>query len=215
MYDSIQIYDEIREQCVSDKKKGTKDNDKDINWDKLYKINPDIVAWIKIPDTPVDYPIVRTKDYDFYLSHDIYKKYSKYGTLFIDQRLYENLFSCKNLIIYGHNMGRYTDIMFSSLIQYKKQEYYNKNKYIHLYVKGMEKEQIYRIISVMEVQSSSEAYKIHFDKEEYTDWIQGITEKSIVNCGQDNTNSEGQMLTLSTCTYGSTRLVLHCVQNYE
>ncbi len=210
MYDAVKTYGEIKEQCVSEPKKKNKKN---INWDRLYKINPDIVAWIEIPGTAIDYPIVRTRDYDFYLSHDIYKRYSKYGTLFIDQRLYKKPFKSTNLIVYGHNMGRYTDIMFSSLMQYKKQGYCDKHKYIHLYVKGMEKKQIFRIVSVMEVQSSSEAYKVNFHKDEYMNWRQSITDKSIVDCGQDNLNVEEQMLTLSTCTYSSNRLVLHCVPN--
>lgn len=212
MYDAKKVYDEIKEQCVSDKNKTAENNEKNINWDKLYKINSDITAWIAIPGTVIDYPVVRTQDYDFYLSHDIRKKYSKFGTLFIDQRLYKKPFKSKNLVIYGHNMGRYTDIMFSSLMQYEKQTYCDKHKYVHLYVKDMEKEQTYRIISVMEVSSSSDAYKIDFHKDEYADWIQGITEKSIVDGGQDSINNVNQILTLSTCTYGRSRLVVHCVR---
>ena len=212
MYDAKKVYDEIKEQCVSDKNKTAENNEKNINWDKLYKINSDITAWIEIPGTVIDYPVVRTQDYDFYLSHDIRKKYSKFGTLFIDQRLYKKPFKSKNLVIYGHNMGRYTDIMFSSLMQYEKQIYCNKHKYIHLYRK--EEMQTYKIISVREVSSSSDAYKIKLRKGEYLKWIDNAVRKSENLADNDKVNKETQpekVLTLSTCTYGKNRLVLHCI----
>lgn len=200
MYDVIKTYDDIKEQCVSNT---AKSDIRKIDWDKLYKINSDIVAWIEIPGTPVDYPIVKTTDYDYYLTHDIHKKYSQYGSLFIDERLRNNLFKSKNLIVYGHNMGKWTDVMFSSLMKYKNQDFYNKHKYVYFYTKdGKEK---YKIVGIRETSSSSDAYKVEFTDGEYQQWINEVV------FPMDNTREINKVLTLSTCTYGSDRLVLHCI----
>lgn len=209
MYDNQKTYDDIKEQCVSIKSTQD-DNDKKIDWDKLYKINEDIIAWIEIPDTPVDYPVVKSKDYDYYLSHDIHREYSKYGSIFVDQRLYDEPFASKNLIVFGHNMGHWTDVMFGSLMEYKEIGYFDKHKYVYLYTQ--QKKVKYQIVSVREVSSSSDAYKIDFEKGKFKNWINNGISKSIYSC-TDSVGTVEQVLTLSTCTYGENRLVLHCIPN--
>lgn len=210
MYDSKKIYDEINEQCVS--KKSTQNTDKIIDWDKLYKINSDIVAWIEIPNTPIDYPVLKSKDYNYYLSHDIHKKYSQYGSIFIDNRLYDNPFESKNLILYGHNMGHWTDVMFGTLMKYKEKKYLDKHKYIYLYTK--KRKEKYQIVSIREVPSVSDAYDIDFTQEEFDTWLNNAVTKSIFHCSND-VKKVRQVLTLSTCTYGTNRLVVHCILSKE
>ncbi len=201
MYDTIKTYGDIKEQCVSGKSANS--DSRKINWNKLSRINSDIAAWIKIPGTVINYPVVRTTEYDYYLTHDIHKKYSKYGSIFIDERLAHNFSKCRNLIVYGHNMGRWTDVMFSSLMKYKNQDFYNRHKYVYLYMK--DKTEKYKIVNIRETSSSSDAYKIEFSDSEYEEWINKVIPLS------DNTGGIKKILTLSTCTYGSERLVLHCI----
>lgn len=203
MYDVVKTYDDVKEQCVS---VSAESNDKKIDWDKLYEMNHDIVAWLYIPGTSVDYPVVRSTDYDYYLSHDYHKKYSKYGSIFIDERIRNSLFESKNLILYGHNMGRYTDIMFSSFMKYKDQTYLREHKYVYFYTR--KKATKYEIVSVREVSATSDAYKVDFNKKEFRNWLNGVVDKSVTPYDISKVN---QVLTLSTCTYGENRLVLHCV----
>lgn len=201
MYDTIKTYGDIKEQCVSGKSANS--DSRKTNWNKLSRINSDIAAWIEIPGTVINYPVVRTTEYDYYLTHDIHKKYSKYGSIFIDERLAHNFSKCRNLIVYGHNMGRWTDVMFSSLMKYKNQDFYNRHKYVYLYMK--DKTEKYKIVNIRETSSSSDAYKIEFSDSEYEEWINKVIPLS------DNTGGIKKILTLSTCTYGSERLVLHCI----
>ena len=206
IYECKNTYDEIKKQCVSEKT--TQNDNKKIAWDKLYKLNSDIVAWIEIPDTPIDYPVLKSENYDYYLSHDIHKEYSKFGAIFIDQRLYNNPFESKNFIVYGHNMGHWTDVMFGSLMEYKEKKYFDKHKYVYLYTPKIR--ETYQIVSVREVSSSSDAYNIDFEKGEFKNWINNVISKSIYPC-TDNVGNVKHIMTLSTCTYGENRLVMHCI----
>lgn len=190
--------------------KQNKTDEESVDFAKLKKINPDIIAWIEIPDTPVDYPVVMAKDNnDYYLTHNVKGEYSQYGSIFTDFRLYGAPMQQKNCIIYGHNMGRWTDVMFSSLMEYRNQEYYDKHKIINIYTEKGKTE--YKIISIMEVSNSSYAYNLTFELEkEYREWVKKCVSDSMVECNTEYLSNINRVATLSTCTYGSSKLVLIC-----
>lgn len=102
----------------------------DIDFEKLQAINPDAVAWLYCPDTVIDYPVMRSDDYNRYLHHLPDGTYNANGSLFLD---YNNPsdFSGRLNIIYGHHMR--SKRMFGSLDQYKKQTYYETHPYMYLY----------------------------------------------------------------------------------
>jgi sortase B len=104
--------------------------DSPIDFNALKAINRNAVAWLYSPDTVIDYPVMRTSDYSYYLDKLPDGSKNANGSLFID---YNNAsdFSSALTVIYGHNMksGR----MFGSLPSYKSQSYYNKHPYMYLY----------------------------------------------------------------------------------
>lgn len=76
-----------------------------INIEELYKINNDIVGWIKIENSNISYPIMQTKDRpNYYLNRNFYKKYSALGTPYLAENC--NIEESYNLIIYGHHVKR-------------------------------------------------------------------------------------------------------------
>lgn len=103
-----------------------------VNFLSLEAINPDVVGWIAAEGTEIDYPVVRGKDNDFYLRHLFMGEQNKLGSIFMDYRNHSD-FSNKNTIIYGHNMK--DGSMFSSLIKYKDQHYYDKFPTMQLYTR--------------------------------------------------------------------------------
>ena len=90
-------------------------------YEKLFAQNSDMVGWIKIDGTPVDYPVMQTDNNSFYLTHDFNKKYSLYGVPFVDAACRLNPQS-DNVIIYGHHMKN--GQMFGALVNYAQKGYY-------------------------------------------------------------------------------------------
>lgn len=110
------------------------ESEPDVNWPSvdfvaLAEINPDIVAWIYIEGTEINYPVVRGTDNQYYLKHLFNGKRNNAGCIFMDSRNSPN-FSDRHSILYGHNLK--SGAMFSGLTEYKKQEFYNAHPVILL-----------------------------------------------------------------------------------
>ena len=86
------------------------ENNKIIDWNELKSINEDIVAWIVIENTPVNYPILKDSNNLYYLKHNFNKKYNSNGSIFT---LNKDFIQDDEVVIYGHNMRNKT--MFSIL----------------------------------------------------------------------------------------------------
>lgn len=80
------------------------DSDDRIDWDALKAENPDIAAWIQLPDTVIDYPVMQASDENphYYLRHDLWHGWSIGGNPYIDHRCTAD---GQNIIVYGHHMG--------------------------------------------------------------------------------------------------------------
>ena len=93
--------------------------------------NPDFVAWLRIPGTNVDYPVVQTDNPDYYLSHTFSGKSSVVGTLF---SLADADYAApgRNIAIYGHHLRSSGEKMFTSLMRYKNPDFYEDNQTIVL-----------------------------------------------------------------------------------
>lgn len=88
---------------------------------RCLKLNPDFVAWLTIPDTPIDYPVVQSDRSNYYLHHLFTGEKSKLGCLFsLGNADYDK--PSPNIAIYGHHLSG-SDAMFSSLMAYKDRAY--------------------------------------------------------------------------------------------
>jgi len=86
---------------------------------------PDIVGWLTVPGTKIDYPFVQTEDNDRYLRGDLDCNYALAGTLFMDCRCAPD-FTSQNTIIYGHHMKNGS--MFGTLKAFADKEFFDKNQ---------------------------------------------------------------------------------------
>lgn len=105
--------------------------DVSIDWDYWLAVNPDIVAWIRIPGTGIDLPVAKPPDGDprRYLSCDVYGKWNLCGCPYVDAAC-EGGTDARNVIIYGHNLG--DDAMFGSLVNYRDPEWAHEHRTIQL-----------------------------------------------------------------------------------
>ena len=93
--------------------------------------NADFIAWLQIPGTTVDYPVVWSDDSEYYLNHTFTGKRSYIGTLFSLKRTDYSAPS-RNIAIYGHHIRSNDQIMFSPLLAYKDAAFYAEHKTVYL-----------------------------------------------------------------------------------
>lgn len=105
--------------------------DKRLSLEELQKINKDIVGWIRINNTHIDYPIVKGKDNTEYLNKDYKKEFSLSGSIFMDYRN-SSTHADPYTMIFGHNMDRKK--MFGDINNYKEKAYFKKHKTGKLYL---------------------------------------------------------------------------------
>ncbi len=95
-----------------------------IDFDQLRSINKDVVGWLTLKDTVIDYPVVKGEDNDYYLHHLYTGEWNSLGTLFVDFRN-RDLFKDQISAIYGHSM--LNGSMFFILERYKNQSFYEEH----------------------------------------------------------------------------------------
>ncbi len=198
----IKVFDEIQNIVYEESKVNTEEIKENLQLKNLLKINTDVVAWINIDGTNIDYPIMQNKE--FYLYRNIYKEYSSHGTPFLAD--YCDIDNSDNLIIYGHHMNDNT--MFSQLEKYKKHKFYKENKYIKLYTfeKDTTKEEIYEIVIVLKtIAYSNKTFKYYNynnfqDEKEFNYFREKCNNLKLYNTDSE-INYKDKLITLSTCEY--------------
>lgn len=168
----------------------------------IFNLNNDVIGWIKIDGTNIDYPVMQNEDY--YLYKNIYKEYSSHGTPYLADNC--NIETSDNLVIYGHHMN--DNSMFSQLDDYKKYEFYKKHKFIRFYTmkNNITEEKLYEIVAVFKTvvytNNSFQYYKyINFrDEEDFKSFNNKCNELKLYST--DSTmNFKDKLITLSTCEY--------------
>lgn len=168
----------------------------EVDFDALLEVNEDVVAWVYIEDTNINYPVVRGKDNDRYLTTMIDGSYNGAGTIFMDYRNQPDL-SDPHTILYGHNMKNNT--MFANILKYRDQEFYDAHPVGML----MTPDQNYQfeIITAYVAEPNESAWQLAFlSDEEALNWALASMRRSAFSC--DTVPALGdKFLTLSTCSY--------------
>ena len=206
--------------------KGASDSNEDYKakYAELLKEYPDLVGWITIPGTRIDYPVMQRPgegtEY-YYLKRDYSGDSSSSGSIFAHE-------SCdiekpsNNIIIYGHNMKSGT--MFHDLIKYEKKDFCTENPYITF--DSIYKPGIYKVVYAFytrvsdEHPSSDEFFRYYeyidmADQEVFDEYIETCKRLSLYSTDSE-VNFGDELITLSTCSYhiddGSERFVVVAVR---
>lgn len=100
-----------------------------VSFEELQEINPDVMGWLTVYDTNIDYPLVQTDDNNYYLNHNPKKEPEVSGSLYLDYRN-DKQFKDFNTIIYGHHMAQHK--MFGDLDKFLDEEFWNSHEYGNL-----------------------------------------------------------------------------------
>lgn len=169
--------------------------------------NPDTAGWIILPDSRINYPIVKSKDNTEYLTRTFEGQTANSGSIFIDMNCNAD-FSNDNTIIYGHNMKNGS--MFHALNQMTDKEYFWRH---HIFCidlgNGFEN---YEVISCYEtVETDLSSWQISFEsRESYEEWLKSVTKRCNYDCA--DYDADKTTITLSTCrgkSGGPGRFIVH------
>ena len=168
-----------------------------------YDKNNDLIGWIKINDTNIDYPVVQCNDNEFYLTHNFKGKNDANGCIFAD--MYCNVYPrSKNIILYGHHMK--SGKMFANLEKYDSYDFYQKHKTFQF--DTIYEEALYEVVFVFRdfihaTDDTSFKYYEFVDvtsETEFDSYMTELREKSLYDTNVE-VNFKDELLTLSTCDY--------------
>ena len=160
-----------------------------INWQQLQKINSDIVGWIEIQNTSINYPILKDNNL-YYMNHSYDKKYNKNGSIFTTN---DAPFIEQETVIYGHNMKNGT--MFSELGKYLKKDFLDSNNIIKIYTPTGDYEcEIFSVYSTCIDDENNNIKSLNF--EERIEYYKKSSKYSITNV-----ENISKIVKLSTCSY--------------
>lgn len=173
-----------------------------IDFKTLQQQNPDVYAWIQIPNTAVDYPILQSAvDNAYYLNHTIDGKEKKEGAIFTEN-FNTKTFEDPNTVIYGHDMKNGS--MFQSIHQYMDRSFFDANRDITIYMP--DRILHYKIFAAYLTDNKHLMMSYNFwDEETYQQYLDGIFSMRDMNAFIDTSmevTSEDKIITLSTCYAG-------------
>lgn len=176
-----------------------------VDFSDLKRTNPDVVGWLKVNGTNINYPFVQSSDNDYYLTHSFNKSYNGGGWVFLDYR--NNGTNNKNTIIYAH--GRSDKTMFGTLKNVLNNGWLNNTNNYVIKISTETENSLWQIFSVYRIPTTSDYLQTNFnDETEYQNFLDMIKDRSSHNF-DTNVASTDNILTLSTCYNNSDKIVVH------
>ena len=161
--------------------------------------NKDLIGWIKIDNSNINYPIMQNGNY--YLRRNFYKNYSKLGTPYLAD--YCNIRTSDILTIFGHHINQ--GYMFADLLKYQSYDYFKSHKYIKFYtIKDYETiKNIYEVCFAFKVKAQNYSYYSYtrfYDENDLKEFVENCQRLSFYNT-DTKFDYGNQFITLSTCEY--------------
>lgn len=198
---------------------------------ELYEKNHDMVGWLKIDGTNVDYPVMQSKGFDptkpldyseiydknmYYMRHDFNKEYSYSGSITAEYTAHiESDYHSANILLHGHNMSNGTffrDVSKFDVLYYGR-DMYDEHPVVQfdtLYEKGL-----YKIFAMMQVNTNSEDGEVFYytlvhdfkNKKEFIDYYAQVLDRSFIYTPQVDLKYGDEVIAMSTCdfTFGKSK----------
>lgn len=176
--------------------------EKQASYRNLYLENADMVGWIQIEGTSIDYPVMQTPaDPNYYLKHDFEKHYTDYGCPFM-QADCDALAPSDNLIIYGHNMK--DGSLFADLAKYGSKDFWQTHKTVWFDTElGSYAYEIFAVIHTTVQADDADAFPFYrfvdaAAPEDFADYVSACQARALYDTGISAEYGD-KLLTLSTC----------------
>ena len=168
----------------------------EVDFSALREINPDVVAWLILEGTSINYPVVQGADNIFYLNHMFDGTQNSVGTLFVDSFNTPG-FANRNTVIYGHNMR--DGSMFSYLIGYQSQAFFEEHPKMLLLTP--DRNYLIELFAGYTVDVTADSWRVSFaDSHDFEGWISEAKRQSDFT-SDVAINPSDRVVTLSTCSY--------------
>lgn len=174
---------------------------------QVFLLNTDMVGWIYLDGTRINYPVMQRKDSkDYYLQRDFYGKSSKDGSIYVREEC-DVLAPSDNLTLYGHRMN--SGAMFADLLNYKEKAFWENNRYIHF--DTLQQRQIYEVIAAFKIAATADngfqyhTYVDFADEAEFYKYVEQCKDRAFYDTGVTAHYGE-KLLTLSTCEKGNSNM---------
>ena len=199
--ETSQVLDEID---IPDENITEEQTERMLQVQELKKENNDIVGWLEIADTNINYPVLQGTDNDYYLTHNYKNEEVAGGAIFLDTD-YSFIRPSDNLLIYGHRNTK--GLMFEDLEKYADESFYNNHKRIRFTTVADDSE--YEVMAVfysrVYYKNETNVFRYYYfinadNEEEYNEFVENAKESSIYDTGVIAEYGD-QLLTLSTCDY--------------
>lgn len=178
-----------------------------MDFDYLLGINPEVVGWIRVENTNIDYPMVQAGDNEKYLRLTISGEWNNAGSIFVDYRV-DQPFASPNTIIHGHNQRN--NMMFHELVNYADESYFNSHQRVLIYTPDGTCS-TYQVFAFYKSPKRSVTYDCSYASTgEYQAYLDYIADTSWYHNGTVVTTDD-RIITLSTCSneWDDTRYVVH------
>ena len=185
---------------------GQKKKKYSVDFAGLKEQNEDTVAWIKVENMRIEYPVVKAEDNSYYLDRSFDKSYNSAGWIFMDYKDKVDG-TDKNIVLYGHN--RKDGSMFGDLADIFE-ELWNENK-DNMYITFVTENEYctYQIFSAYRIEDEDYYIKTNFASDEQFDtFINKLKDRSFKDFGVEVSGGD-QILTLSTCSNANYRVAVH------
>lgn len=172
----------------------------------LSQAYPDVKGWINIPDTMINYPVLKSsadKDPEYYLDKNIKGEITRHGSVFIDARCSDGEQLSHSTVLYGHNIR--DGSMFHDIVKFTDLNYYKERP--EFTFNTIYEEMLWKIFAVFRTNASTaqgpvfDYIKVDFkDDNDFSNFIQEIESRTLINTTVDVVPSDN-IVVLSTCSY--------------
>ncbi len=178
---------------------------------ELQRENSDIVGWLEIGDTKISYPVMQSKDNEFYMNRNYKKQSNQQGSIFLD-KAYDWDIPSMNLLIYGKD-NTVDSSMFEDLKKYSDESFYQTHSTIRFTTE--KEDSYYDVIAAFWIENNEdEENAFYYDKyvnfnneKEYNKYIENVNKRALYDTGK-TAKYKDQLMTLSTCSEEGTNFVV-------